>query len=120
MTEENQKRLGYLARARDVIRDALDARFPDDPVRCGIAFDKAMGQVAGLAYQYMLEHVGRTDVCQCQVCKKPLGDGQAHRIWLGPPDALPANAVLCSECYDFMLAALCVATGQANNQQKGN
>ena len=120
MTEENQRRLGYLTRARDAIRDALDARFPDDPVRCGMAFDRAMGHVAGLAYQYMLEHVDRTDVRWCQVCEKPLGDGQAHRIWFGSPDALPANAVLCAECYGFMLAPLRAANGQANNQQKGN
>lgn len=120
MTEENRRRLGYLTMAGNAIRDALDARFPDDPVRCGMAFDRAMGRVAGLAYQYILERVGRTDACRCQACKKPLGDGQAHRIWFGPPDALPANAVLCTDCYDFMLAPLRAATGQANNQQKGN
>lgn len=107
MTEENQKRRASLLEVEAAVHDAFAAQpADDDPVRCGMALDGGMGRIAGIAYRYMLDHVARTDACQCQVCRKPLGDGQVHRIWFGPPDALPANAVLCTDCYDFMLAPL--------------
>ena len=116
MTEENQKRRDHLAEAEQIAREAL-ANIDGDPVRCGMALDRGMGRIAGIAYRYMLDHVDRTDTGQCQVCRKPLGDGQVHRIWFGPPDALPANAVLCTDCYDFMLAPLRAA--MVNKGQEG-
>ena len=116
MTEENQKRRASLLEVEAAVRDALAAQpTDDDPVRCGMVLDNGMERIAGIAYRYMLDHVDRTDTSQCQVCWKPLGDGKAHRIWHGTSDALPANAVLCTECYDSMLASLRTATANGGD-----
>lgn len=117
MTEENQKRRDHLAEVEQIAREAL-ANIDGDPVRYGMALDRGMGRIAGVAYRYMLDHIDRTDTGQCQVCRKPLGDGEAHRIWLGPPDVLPANAVLCTNCYDFMLAPLRAAMVNKGQEDK--
>ena len=119
MTEENLKRRASLLEVEAAVHDALAAQptDDDDPGRCGMALDRGMGRIAGIAYGYMLDHVVRTGTCQCQVCRTPLGDGKAHRIWFGPPDAPVANAVLCTECYDFMLAPLRAA--MVNKGQEG-
>lgn len=105
MTEEIQKRRGRLATVEHLAHEAL-ANVEDDSVRYGMALDGITQRIAGIAYRYVLDHMDHADTSQCQVCRKPLGDGSAHRIWLGPPDALPANAVLCTNCYDLMLAPL--------------
>ena len=119
MTEENHKRRASLLEVEAAVHGALSAQpTDDDPVRCGMALDNGMVRIAGIAYRYLLDHVDRTDTGQCQVCRKPLGDGKAHRIWLGPPDALPANAVLCTECYDFMLAPLRAAVVNKGKEGK--
>lgn len=117
MTEENQKRRDHLAEVEQIAREAL-ANIDDDPVRYGMALDRGMGRIAGIAYQYMLDLVDRTDTGQCQVCRKPLGDGKAHKIWFGPPGAPPANAVLCTDCYDFMLAPLRAALANGGQEDK--
>lgn len=114
MTEENQKRRASLLEVEAAVHDALASQpADDDAVRCGMALDRGMGRVFEIAYRYLLDHVDRTDTSQCQVCRKPLGDGRAHRIWFGPPDAQPSNAVLCTGCYDSMLAPLRAATATA-------
>jgi hypothetical protein len=120
MTEENQKRRDSLLAVEAAVRDALAAQpADDDAVRCGMALDRGMRRIAGIAYQYILDHVDRTDTGKCQVCRRPLGDGKAHRIWFGPPDALPVNAVLCTGCYDSMLAPLRAATETYNEGHGG-
>ena len=105
MTEENQKRRDHLEELELIAREAL-ANIDGDPVRYGMALDRSMGRIAGIAHRYMLDHVDRTDTSQCQVCRKPLSEASAYRIQFSPPDKSLANAVLCADCYEFMLAPL--------------
>lgn len=48
---------------------------------------------------------------RCQVCGTPLSDASAYRIRFSPPDKSVADAVLCADCFDFMLAPLIQAAG---------
>jgi hypothetical protein len=116
MTEEDQKLRDRLAEVEQISRGGL-TNINGDPKQYGTELVSGMGRIVGIACRYMLDRIDRTGTCQCQVCRKPLGDGQAHRIWFGPPDALPANAVLCTDCYDFMLAPLRAA--MMNKGQEG-
>lgn len=106
MTEENQKRRDRLEELEQIARVAL-ANIDGDPVRYGMALDRSMERITGIAYRYMLDHVDRTDTSRCHVCRKPLSKASAYRIQFNPPDgSSSSNAVLCADCYEFMLAPL--------------
>lgn len=115
MTEEEQKLRDRLAEVERIFRGAL-TNINGDHTRYSTGLVSGMGRIVGLAYRYMLDNVDMTGTRKCQVCRKPLGNGQAHRIWFGPPDAMPENAVLCADCYNFMLAPLRAAP--ANYKQE--
>lgn len=106
MTEENQKRRGCLLEIETIVHETLASQpAEDDPVQCGAALDRGMGRIAALCCRYAADRIPK-HALQCNVCRKPLSPDNYHRVWFGPPDAAPANVVLCTGCYDSVFSSL--------------